>query len=163
MVMSVGEWIHFAGNHQSFVADVSSSSSVQALVKDVRDAFNQAPQCVVNCAGITRDGFLLKMKESSFDEVINVNLKVGRLWAGKVYAEIFLQCYFGKPFNMVVSKAEYVGIHGLDHVVSEVVHACHNNHPVTEHPGFLTFHESDDAGLIHVLFFSWPSVTILLW
>lgn len=63
------------GNHHSFVADVSSAASVQALIKDVKDAFNEAPQCLVNCAGITRDRLLLKLKESEFDEVLNVNLK----------------------------------------------------------------------------------------
>ena len=32
---------------------------------------------VVNSAGITKDGFMLKMTEEQFDQVIAVNLKVG--------------------------------------------------------------------------------------
>lgn len=35
------------------------------------------PPCIaVNSAGIARDNFLLKLDEKSFDDVINVNLKV---------------------------------------------------------------------------------------
>lgn len=34
---------------------------------------------IVNSAGITRDGFLLKMSENDFDSVINVNLKVSSI------------------------------------------------------------------------------------
>lgn len=65
----------FTGNHHAFVTDISSSSAVNSLLKDVQTKFSRAPCCVVNCAGITRDRFLLKMTEQDFDEVINVNLK----------------------------------------------------------------------------------------
>lgn len=35
------------------------------------------PPCIaVNSAGIARDNFLLKLDDKSFDDVINVNLKV---------------------------------------------------------------------------------------
>ncbi|XP_059571304.1 (3R)-3-hydroxyacyl-CoA dehydrogenase isoform X2 [Alligator mississippiensis] len=37
--------------------------------------FSAAPHVCVNCAGITRDEFLLKQTEAAFDEVIAVNLK----------------------------------------------------------------------------------------
>ena len=65
-----------SGNHQDFVADVSKSDSVNALLKDVHSRFKIAPSVLVNCAGIVRDKFMNDMTESSFDEVINVNLKV---------------------------------------------------------------------------------------
>merc|ERR1712079_947326 len=35
----------------------------------------RAPDIIVNSAGITKDGFLLRMKEEDFDKVIDVNLK----------------------------------------------------------------------------------------
>ena len=38
--------------------------------------FPKAPSIVVNSAGITRDNFLLKMDENSWNAVLNVNLKV---------------------------------------------------------------------------------------
>ncbi|SPP88524.1 estradiol 17-beta-dehydrogenase 8 [Drosophila guanche] len=55
--------------------DVSSATSVQAAVAEALLKFKQAPSIVVNSAGITRDGYLLKMPERDFDEVYSVNLK----------------------------------------------------------------------------------------
>ena len=61
----------------AFPVDVSVGRSVQSLITDVRAKFNTAPSVVVNSAGITRDNFLLKMDENSWNAVMNVNLKVG--------------------------------------------------------------------------------------
>ena len=58
--------------------DVSSGDSVRSLVSSVQKDFSAPPCIAVNAAGITRDNFLLKMDEKSFDEVMNVNLKVRR-------------------------------------------------------------------------------------
>ncbi|XP_030386563.1 estradiol 17-beta-dehydrogenase 8 [Scaptodrosophila lebanonensis] len=55
--------------------DVSSAQSVQSAVGDAIAKFQQAPSIVVNSAGITRDGYLLKMPERDYDDVYSVNLK----------------------------------------------------------------------------------------
>ena len=47
------------------------------MVRDVQKSFSQVPCINVNCAGITQDNFLLKMDETSYDQVMNVNMKVG--------------------------------------------------------------------------------------
>lgn len=41
--------------------------------------YKKPPSIVINCAGITRDNFLLKLSEEDFNEVIDVNLKVCQL------------------------------------------------------------------------------------
>lgn len=56
--------------------DVGSSESVNKALSAAIDQFKRPPTVIVNSAGITRDGFLLKMSEEDFDSVINVNLKV---------------------------------------------------------------------------------------
>ena len=43
--------------------------------KQILDKYKRAPDIIVNSAGITKDGFLLRMKEDDFDKVIDVNLK----------------------------------------------------------------------------------------
>lgn len=58
---------------------MGSSQSVSQALSAAIDQFKRPPTVIVNCAGITRDGFLLKMSEEDFDSVINVNLKVGTL------------------------------------------------------------------------------------
>ena len=39
--------------------------------KQILDKYKRAPDIVVNSAGITKDGFLLRMKEEDFDQVID--------------------------------------------------------------------------------------------
>lgn len=67
---SYGEHMHMA--HEM---DVSCEASVKAMMEEVWNNYQRPPTIAVNCAGITRDGFLLKMSEKDFDDVINVNLK----------------------------------------------------------------------------------------
>lgn len=65
-----------AGEHTALEMDVSDSQSVSSGFKRLKDLQGRSADIVVNCAGITRDGFLLEMTETMFDQVINVNLKV---------------------------------------------------------------------------------------
>jgi len=55
--------------------DVSSFASVTNAVSASIAKFKQPPSIVVNSAGITRDGYLLKMPERDYDDVYSVNLK----------------------------------------------------------------------------------------
>lgn len=59
---------------QCFAADVSDFAACEALVKEVKERFGSI-DLLVNNAGITRDGLLVRMKEEQFDEVIASNLK----------------------------------------------------------------------------------------
>jgi len=61
--------------HLSVAADVSQSDSVSECFQRVLDKYKRPPDIIVNSAGITKDGFLLRMKEEDFDKVIDVNLK----------------------------------------------------------------------------------------
>jgi len=62
-------------NHFSISTDVSQSDSVKSCFQQVLDHYKRPPDIIVNSAGITKDGFLLRMKEEDFDKVISVNLK----------------------------------------------------------------------------------------
>ena len=53
--------------------DVSDPESVNEGVKQVTQAYGP-PLILINNAGITRDGLLLRMKESDWNEVLNTNL-----------------------------------------------------------------------------------------
>ena len=54
---------------------MSQSESVNDCFKQILDKYKRAPDIIVNSAGITKDGFMLRMKEEDFDKVIDVNLK----------------------------------------------------------------------------------------
>ena len=54
--------------------DVSQAAEVEELFKKALSAFGRI-DILVNNAGITKDGLLLRMKESDWDAVLDVNLK----------------------------------------------------------------------------------------
>ncbi|XP_077987057.1 (3R)-3-hydroxyacyl-CoA dehydrogenase-like [Glandiceps talaboti] len=66
---------HVDCKHGAFTTDVSSPESIKALTQDIKQTFEVTPTILVNSAGITKDKFMIKMDEKSFDDVINVNLK----------------------------------------------------------------------------------------
>ncbi|XP_020803027.1 estradiol 17-beta-dehydrogenase 8 [Drosophila serrata] len=70
--------------------DVSSSKSVQSAVTEALKAFQVAPSIVVNSAGITRDGYLLKMPEKDYDDVYSVNLK-GTFLVTQAFAKAMIE------------------------------------------------------------------------
>ncbi len=55
-------------------ADVTDYNSCENMVKQAIDRFGRI-DVLVNNAGITKDGLLMRMKQEDFDKVIDVNLK----------------------------------------------------------------------------------------
>jgi len=62
------------GTAVTIQADVSEFEQATQLMKATLDTFGQI-DILVNNAGITRDGLLMMMKETDWDDVIRVNLK----------------------------------------------------------------------------------------
>ncbi|HEQ59991.1 MAG TPA: SDR family NAD(P)-dependent oxidoreductase, partial [Firmicutes bacterium] len=54
--------------------DVTQAESVEQMVKTTLEHFGRL-DILVNNAGITRDGLLMRMKETDWDLVLSVNLK----------------------------------------------------------------------------------------
>ena len=55
-------------------ANVANADEVAAMVEEAHKEFGHI-DILVNNAGITRDGLLMRMSESDFDDVMNINLK----------------------------------------------------------------------------------------
>lgn len=68
---AIGEWLGSRG--RGAVVNVADATSVEALLADL-EAQNEMPTILVNNAGITRDGLLLRMKPEDWDQVIATNL-----------------------------------------------------------------------------------------
>lgn len=62
------------GKAMGFKSDASDNAQAEQLVTDVLAQFGKL-DVVVNNAGITRDGLLMRMTEQHWDEVMNTNLK----------------------------------------------------------------------------------------
>jgi len=86
-------------------ADVADAEQVKALLKTTLDTYGQL-DCVVNNAGITRDGLLMRMKEADFDAVLNTNLK-GAFLVTQAATRPLL-----KSSGRIINIASVVGITG---------------------------------------------------
>ena len=64
----------FGVQAKGYKSDAADFDSAQKLVDDVLKDFERI-DIVINNAGITRDGLLMRMTEENWDEVINTNLK----------------------------------------------------------------------------------------
>jgi len=91
---------------RGYVSDASSYAASEQLVNDVIRDF-QKIDALVNNAGITRDNLLLRLSESDWDNVININLKsVFNLT--KAVQRFMIKQRFGSIINM----SSIVGIEG---------------------------------------------------
>lgn len=63
-----------AGHGQGMVFDALDVDSAAELISKVEELCGNAPQIVVNNAGMTRDGLLMRMADRDFDEVLTCNL-----------------------------------------------------------------------------------------
>jgi len=78
--------------------DVGDFSRVEELIKESLDKFKKI-DILVNNAGITRDGLLLRMKETDWDTVLRVNLK-GCFNCIKAASRLMLKQRMGKIINI---------------------------------------------------------------
>ncbi len=112
------------GPEASFAqVDVANSTSVSEWVAAVLDQYGQI-DVLVNNAGITRDGLIMRMKEEDWDVVISVNLKSAfnciksiakvmvRQKAGRIINLASVVGVMGNPgqANYVASKAGMIGL-----------------------------------------------------
>ena len=86
--------------------DVSSAANVQSVFDSIIKEYKPV-DIVVNNAGITRDGLLVRMKEVDWDLVININLKGSFLCSQQAAKQMMKQ-----KSGAIVNIASIVGIMG---------------------------------------------------
>jgi len=86
--------------------NVASEKEVSELVKRALDETGRI-DVLVNNAGITRDGLIVRMKEADWDDVLNINLK-GTFNCIKAASKIMLKQRYGRIINI----SSVVGVSG---------------------------------------------------
>lgn len=87
-------------------ANVADADEVAAMVEAVQAEFGHI-DTLVNNAGITRDTLLMRMKDSDWDDVININLK-GVYLVTKAVSKLMMKQRSGRIINM----SSVVGVTG---------------------------------------------------
>lgn len=119
----LSECEQFGARVKFYVCDVSSFEDCSKMVDQVCYDFGRI-DCLVNNAGMTCDGFLIRMTEADFDRVTNVNYKsvfnLCRLVGAKMVAQkggrivnmssVVGLCGNACQFNYAASKAGIIGM-----------------------------------------------------
>jgi NAD(P)-dependent dehydrogenase (short-subunit alcohol dehydrogenase family) len=76
------------GRASSYSVDVSKWNEVENAIKTAHEEFQGKSNLAiaVNCAGITRDKFMMKMDEEDWNKVLDINLK-GTFFVSKAAAK----------------------------------------------------------------------------
>ena len=90
----------------SVKADVSKIDDVNAMFEEVKASLG-AVEVLVNNAGITKDGLLIRMSEADFDSVIDINLK-GTFLCTKAAIKDMMKARHGRIINIT----SIVGVEG---------------------------------------------------
>jgi 3-oxoacyl-[acyl-carrier protein] reductase len=88
------------------VLDVTDSEGFTALVDDVAKEYGRV-DVLVNNAGITRDGLLMRMSDDDFERVLNVNLK-SAFYGTRAVAKHMVRQRGGS----IVNISSYAGVAG---------------------------------------------------
>jgi 3-oxoacyl-[acyl-carrier protein] reductase len=86
--------------------NIANENEVVNFFKEIIDKTGRI-DVLVNNAGITKDGLLVRMKEQDWDAVLNINLK-GAFTCTKIAAKLMMQQRYGRIINM----SSVVGVTG---------------------------------------------------
>ena len=78
--------------------DVSDAQAVKAMIRTVLAQFGRI-DVLINNAGVTRDGFLLMMKEADYDAVLDTNLK-GTFLCLRAVVHTMMKQRYGRIVNL---------------------------------------------------------------
>ena len=94
------------GDVKGYGCDVSDGAAVAALVKQVTEDIGPL-QILVNNAGITKDGLLMRMKDDAWNDVLTTNLN-SAFFTCRAAAKGMLKQRYGRIINI----SSIVGEHG---------------------------------------------------
>jgi len=95
---AVGEIESAGGKAAAFALDVASEDSIQSGAKAILDHFGKV-EILVNNAGITRDGLMLRMKRAAWDDVLSTNL-TGAFLLTQALLSAMLKNRWGRIINI---------------------------------------------------------------
>ena len=86
------------GTAEGFAGNVGDSADVARMLEEVEAKFPKV-QVLVNNAGVTRDGLMLRMEDAAWQEVIDTNLK-GTFLFCRAVGVIMIRQRYGRIINI---------------------------------------------------------------
>ena len=82
-----------------FPADLSKLNDIEQLVEKTLEKFNNKLDILINNAGITKDNLTLRMKDSDWNDVINLNLN-STFYLTKFFLKYMIKSRYGRIINI---------------------------------------------------------------
>ena len=82
-----------------YPADLSKYDDIEQLVNNTLDKFNNKLDILINNAGITKDNLMLRMKDSEWSDVINLNLN-STFYLTKFFLRYMIKNRYGRIINI---------------------------------------------------------------
>ena len=86
------------GTAEGFAANVGNAADVTRVLEEIEAKFPKI-HVLVNNAGVTKDGLMLRMEDDAWDEVIDVNLK-GTFLFCRALGAIMMRQRYGRMINI---------------------------------------------------------------
>lgn len=91
---------------KAYASNAADFAQTEQVVAQIKEDFGSI-DILVNNAGITKDGLMLRMSESQWDAVINVNLK-----SAFNFIHAIVPIMMGQRHGSIINMASVVGVHG---------------------------------------------------
>ncbi len=91
---------------KGYASNAADFAQTETVVADVKNDFGSI-DVLVNNAGITKDGLMMRMSEAQWDAVINVNLK-----SAFNFIHAVLPIMMRQRSGSIINMASVVGVHG---------------------------------------------------
>ena len=89
------------------VASLNDDDAVNNLIKNAEEKAQKPLDILVNNAGITKDGLVMRMKDSDFDDVLNINLRA----AFKLSRDA-IKGMMKRRYGRIINMTSVVGVTG---------------------------------------------------
>lgn len=96
----------FGHKVRAYASDASNFEETHKVVEQIREEFGHI-DILINNAGITKDGLMLKMTEEQWDMVLNVNLK-----SAFNFIHALTPVMMRQKGGSIVNMSSVVGVHG---------------------------------------------------
>jgi len=96
----------YPGSAKAYAVDVADHAAVQELAKKIAEELGPV-NILINNAGVTRDGLLMRMKEEDWDTVLDTNLK-GAFNTVKAFMRVLMKAEDPRIINI----ASVIGLIG---------------------------------------------------
>lgn len=97
------EIIRYGGNAKSFILNIDDMKSIKKCINDIKSEYRNI-DVLINCAGINKREAFIDVEESTYDRIMDVNLK-GLFFFSQEVVKVMIEAKKGNIINIASHNA----------------------------------------------------------